>query len=114
MTRGKRRKTSDDQLELLGVRRPRLGRVERSVNAAIRRGYADGWVDKDLDAGMCAVARSLARMLDGAVSDDDRWAVARLTGELRETLRAMRLEPTSRGAGGDEFADLVASLSAPE
>src|SRR5262245_2207711 len=92
----------------------RTQRLERATDVAIRRGYTEAVIDRNLDAGMVTLARTLARAIDEAASGGgDRWLLARLTGELRETLIRLRLDPVSRGTDRNEFADLVAAMGAP-
>lgn len=107
-------RSADLQIELVGVRRPATGRVERALYVAVPRAIRDGHLDKELDAGIVAVARSVARALDLAAVEGDKWAVARLSQELRELLTRMRLEPTSRGSSSDGLADIIAAIGAPE
>lgn len=92
----------------------RKGRVEVAVDKAVSAGYRDEVVSPRLDAGMVALARTLARQLDHAARTMDPWALARISGELRAVLAQLRLDPTARGGlHRDEFADLVASLARP-
>jgi hypothetical protein len=89
-------------------------RLERSVDLAIRRGYVESIIDRNLDAGMVSVARTLARAIDEAASGGgDRWLLARLVGELRETLIRLRLDPVSRGSDKNEFGQLLAAMREP-
>jgi hypothetical protein len=91
----------------------RKGRVEVAVDKAVRAAQADKAIGP-LDAGLIALARTLARSLDGAAAGGDRWVTARLAGELRETLARLRLDPTSRGAHRGELAGFLADLARPD
>lgn len=92
----------------------RKGRVEVAVDKAVAAGYRDDVVSPRLDAGMVALARTLARQLDHAARSMDPWALSRVSGELRAVLAQLRLDPTARGGlRRDEFADLVANLARP-
>ena len=94
--------------------RPRRGRVESALDKALTAAYADAVVSPTLDAGTVALARTLAAQLDVASGLLDPWAIARLSGEFRAVLAALRLDPTSRGAlKRDEFAELLAELARP-
>lgn len=85
-----------------------------AVDKAVTAGYRDDVVSAALDAGMVALARTLARQLDHAARTVDPWALSRLSGELRAVLGQLRLDPTSRGGmRRDEFADLIATLARP-
>lgn len=88
-------------------------RAKLAVDKAIRRGQREGLVSAELDAGLCAVARTLAESLDEcAAAGGDKWLLARLAGELRETLGRLRLDPTARVTGApDELADLMAQMA---
>jgi hypothetical protein len=90
----------------------RKGRVEVAVDKAVRAAQKEQTLGV-LDAGLIALARTLARSLDGAATGGDRWVTARLAGELRETLARLRLDPTARGADRAELADFLASLGRP-
>lgn len=106
-----RRKADQDGLFKLAQSQ----RTERAVNTAVRRAQKTGSLDTELDAGMTALARVLARAIDQTSSTGgDRWLLPRLVGELRETLIRLRLDPTVRGADHNELADFLASLSKPE
>ena len=116
MTRARRR--ADGPAALFPVPaaagRRRKGRVEVAVDKAVAAGYRDEVVSPKLDAGMVALARTLAGQLDEAARTMDPWALSRVSGELRAVLGQLRLDPTSRGGlRRDEFADLVASLARP-
>jgi hypothetical protein len=88
-------------------------RVKVAVDKAIRRGQRDGHLESSLDAGLCAVARTLAEALDEtSAAGGDKWLLARLTSELRETLTRLKLDPSARVTDErDELAELVAQLS---
>lgn len=89
-------------------------RLERATDLAIRRGYIESVIDRNLDASMVTLARTLARAIDEAASaGGDRWLLARLTGELRETLIRLRLDPVSRGGDRNEFAELLDAMRTP-
>jgi len=102
-----------DQPALFDPRKPRKGRVELAVDKAVRAAQADKAIGT-LDAGLVALARTLAASLDGAAGADDRWVTARLAGELRETLARLRLDPTARGAHRGELAGFLADLGRPD
>lgn len=106
-----RRKSDQDGLFNLA----RSKRTELAVDKAIRGAQKVGTLDTELDAGMTVLARVLARAIDQTSSTGgDRWLLPRLVGELREILIRLRLDPTVRGVGRDEIADLIASLARPE
>lgn len=90
----------------------RMGRVERAVNTAITAARRDGALI-DVDTAALTLARSQARGVDLAEGGRDVWALARIGGELRETLIRLRLDPVSRGASRDQLADFLASLTEP-
>lgn len=90
----------------------RMGRVERAINTAIAAARRDGALI-DVDTGALTLARSQARGVDLAEAARDVWALARIGGELRETLIRLRLDPVSRGATRDQLADFLASLTEP-
>lgn len=94
-----------------GKRRAKLG-----VDRAIRRAQHQGLLDAQLDGALCAVARTLAEALDeAAAAGGDRWLLARLTSELRETLARLRLDPCARVVNQrDELAELVAQMANPD
>jgi hypothetical protein len=107
------RRPAGDQPPLFATKTPRKGRVEQAVDRAVRAAQADKAIGA-LDAGLVALARTLARSLDGAAGADDRWVTARLAGELRETLARLRLDPTARGAHRGELAGFLADLARPD
>src|SRR5262245_9583846 len=107
------RRRTGDQPPLFATRRPAKGRVEVAVDKAVRAAQRDETIGT-LDAGLVALARTLARSLDGAATADDRWVTARLAGELRETLARLRLDPTARGAHRGELAGFLADLARPD
>lgn len=88
-------------------------RVKQAVDRAIRRGQREGLLATELDAGLCAMARTLAEALDEASgAGGDRWLLARLNGELRETLARLRLDPTARPTDNrDDLQELLAALA---
>lgn len=88
-------------------------RCKAAVDKAIRRGQRDGILTAELDGGLCAVARTLAEALDEAsAAGGDRWLLARLTSELRETLCRLRLDPSARVSNQrDELAEMMAMLA---
>lgn len=103
-----------EQLELFTLGQPT--RVKRGVDTAIRAACNAGFIDAHLDAGFIGLARSLASAVDTASrAGGDGWLLARLTGELREALSALRLSPASRGdREKDSFDEFLASLATPE
>jgi hypothetical protein len=101
-----------EQPALFASGRARKGRVEVAVDKAVRAAQKEHTLG-ELDAGLVALARTLARSVDGAAAGGDRWVTARLAGELRETLARLRLDPTARGADRAELADFLASLGRP-
>lgn len=106
----KRSRPEDDALFALpGGRR---GRVESAVNAAVRTARAAGQLG-ELDQALIVLARSQGRAVDLAEAARDVWAHARAGGELRETLRRLRLDPTSRGANRDALADFLREIAQP-
>lgn len=101
-----------EQLALFGAARTQ--RVKRGVDLAIRHGQAANFCDSTLDAGLIALARTLAVQIDTCASaGGDGWLLARLAGELRETLTRLRLDPTARGATSDNLDDFLRALSEP-
>jgi hypothetical protein len=93
----------------------RSKRTERAVDTAVRAAQQAGLLDSKLDAGITVTARVLARAIDQLVADGgDRWLLPRLTGELRDTLSRMRLDPSARGGDRDELANFLAGLAAPD
>jgi hypothetical protein len=90
----------------------RRGRVERSVDDAVRAGRADNRIGS-LDGALVALARAQARAVDVAENARDVWALARIGGELRETLVRLRLDPTSRGVNRDSLAEFLTALGRP-
>jgi hypothetical protein len=102
-----------DQPALFDPKKSRKGRVELAVDRAVRAAQADKAIGT-LDAGLIAQARTLAAALDQSAADREGWLVARLAGELRETLARLRLDPTSRGAHRGELAGFLADLGRPD
>lgn len=89
-------------------------RVQLGVNAALRRGTQDGFLDAALDAGLVALCRTLAAQIDAHVNTaGDGWLLVRMAAELRETLTRLRLDPTTRGATTDNLDDFLRSLAEP-
>lgn len=88
-------------------------RCKAAVDKAIRRAQREGMLAAELDGGLCAVARTLAEALDESSADGgDRWLLARLTSELRETLIRLKLDPSARETNEpDELKQLVAMLA---
>jgi hypothetical protein len=109
MTR-RRQKPDDDALFALPA--GRRGRVESAVNKSVRRAWQDEALN-ELDAGLVTLARAQGRAVDVAEAARDVWALSRASGELRETLIRLRLDPTSRGASGDSLASFLAELAKP-
>lgn len=101
-----------DTSALFDVPAGKLGRVERALNGALsaaRRARSLA----DVDAAAIALARAQARGVDVAEGARDVWALARVSSELRETLIRLRLDPVSRGAGGDQLADFLDRIGRP-
>lgn len=107
-----RRPRPDDDA-LFALPSGRRGRVESAVNDAVRRARAAGTLG-ELDGALIVLARSQARAVDLAESARDLWAHARTGGELRETLRRLRLDPTARGANRDNLMDFLRELAQPD
>jgi hypothetical protein len=107
-----KRSRPDDE-GLFALPAGRRGRVESAVNASVRAARAAGQLG-ELDGALVVLARSQARSVDLAEAARDVWAHARAGGELRETLRRLRLDPMSRGANRDSLADFLRDLSRPE
>jgi hypothetical protein len=101
-----------DTSALFDVPAGRVGRVERALNSALTAARRAKTL-ADVDAGAIALARAQARAVDVAEGARDVWALARVGGELRETLIRLRLDPVARGAGGDQVADFLKAISAP-
>lgn len=106
-----RRPRPDDDA-LFALPAGRRGRVESAVNDAVRKARAAGQLG-ELDVALIVLARSQGRAVDLAEAARDVWAHARAGGELRETLRRLRLDPTSRGANRDALADFLAEIARP-
>jgi len=104
---------SGDQPPLFRTRRAVKGRVEVAVDRAVAAAKRDKAL-ADVDGGLVAVARTVGRALDQAAGEQDKWAVARLAGELASTLARLRLDPSSRGGDRDSLANLIASLARPD
>ena len=98
----------------LDVKQPASrGRTARAVEAAIRAGQRAGQLD-ELDAGVAALARQLARACDAAESTAQPYALAQLGPRLLDALVALGLSPSARpGSAGDEWDRLAAELGAP-
>lgn len=106
------KRRADKDAALFALPAGRRGRVESAVNAAVLRARRDGSL-AGLDDGLIALARAQARAVDLAEGARDLWALARVGGELRETLVRLRLDPTSRGASRDNLTDFLRSLAEP-
>jgi hypothetical protein len=104
------RQKSDEALFALPA--GRRGRVESAVNKAVRRASLDKQLT-EVDVALVTLARAQARAVDVAEAGRDVWALARVGGELRETLTRLRLDPTSRGGPRDSLADFLAQLATP-
>jgi len=114
MATDKRRPRHDPHAQDALFQLSRTRRLEIACDKAIRRAYVESVIDRNLDAGMVTMARTLARAIDEAASGGgDRWLLARLTGELRETLIRLRLDPVSRGGERDDFSELLAAMRQP-
>jgi hypothetical protein len=103
---------SGDQPPLFRTRRAAKGRVEVAVDRAVAVARRDQALTP-VDDGLVAVARTVARALDQAAAEQDKWAVARLAGELSSTLARLRLDPSSRGGDRDSLANFLADLARP-
>lgn len=106
------RRARPDDDALFTLPSGRRGRVESAVNDAVRKARAAGQLG-ELDVALIVLARSQARAVDLAEAARDVWAHARAGGELRETLRRLRLDPTSRGANRDSLADFLREIAQP-
>lgn len=102
-----------EQPPLFRTRRAAKGRVEVAVDRAVAAAQRDKAL-ADVDGGLVAVARTVARALDQAAGKEEKWAVARLAGELSSTLARLRLDPSSRGGDRDTLATFLASLASPD
>jgi len=78
----------------------------------VPRAYRDGHLDRELDAGAVALARTIGRAVDQAAAVGEFYAVAQLSRELRELLGRMKLDPSARKVGKDDLADILAGLGA--
>jgi hypothetical protein len=102
-----------DEAPLFELPAGRRGRVETAVNASVRQARTDGTIT-DIDNGLVTLARALARAVDHAEATREVWALARVAGQLRETLIRLRLDPTTRaGVNRDSVTDFLRSLSEP-
>ena len=106
------RRRGEKEDALFNLPAGRRGRVERAVSSAVIRARRDGSLGT-VDDGLIALARAQARAVDLAEGARDLWALARVGGELRETLVRLRLDPTSRGANRDSLTDFLRSLAEP-
>lgn len=98
------------------VGRGKSGRLERKVAATIRQAKADGFLGV-YDEGMAQLAIDFARACDVAArigGPNLPYAMQAAGRELRETLTRLRLDPTTRGAGGDAIDRLLDQLSRAE
>lgn len=102
-----------DTSALFDVPRGRKGRVETALDKALTAARRAGGL-ADVDAAVMTLARAQARACDVAEAARDVWALARIGGELRETLMRMRLDPVSRGANRDQIVEFLKSLGTPE
>jgi chemotaxis protein histidine kinase CheA len=102
-----------DSSALFDVPVGRKGRVESGLDKALGAARRAGSL-ADVDAGVYTLARALARGCDVAEAARDVWALARVSGELRETLMRMRLDPVSRGSGRDQALEFLRDLANPE
>ena len=101
-----------DTSALFDVPAGKRGRVETALNRSIAAARKTKSLD-EVDAAALGLARAQARGVDVAEAARDVWALARIGGELRETLIRLRLDPVARGARSDSLTDFLASLSAP-
>jgi len=93
----------------------KAGQLLRSTNVSIARGYVEAIIDRKLDAALVAAARTLARAIDEeAAPGGDRYLLAKLIAEFRDTVIRLRLDPVSRGGDKNDFAGLLDSLRTPE
>ncbi|MBB6038335.1 hypothetical protein [Phytomonospora endophytica] len=100
---------------LPGLRKRPAGPAERAVGKAIAAGQRGKTIQTVPDGPLAATARALARLLDGAGLDDDRWAAAKLAAELRATLADLGLTPAARGAAApDALTALLEDLGKPD
>ena len=90
-----------------------MGRVEAGLNKALAAARKARSL-ADVDTAVITLARAQARACDVAEAARDVWALARIGGELRETLMRMRLDPVSRGANRDQIAEFLRDLANPE
>ncbi len=107
-----RARRSADEGGLFNLPAGRRGRVETAVNKAIMAARKQNLVD-DLDGALITLARAQARSVDVAEAARDVWALARVGGELRDSLIRLRLDPTSRGAFRDDVGGFLADLAKP-
>lgn len=101
-----------DTSALFDVPAGKLGRVERALNKALSAAHRAGAL-ADVDAGAVALARAQARAVDVAEAAREVWALARVGGELRETLIRLRLDPVARGSAGDQLSNFLADIAKP-
>ncbi|GIG69734.1 hypothetical protein [Phytomonospora endophytica] len=108
-------KKSAQRDALPGLKQRPAGRTERAVGAAITAGQRAKTIQTVADGPLAATARTLARLLDAACLDDDRWAAAKLAAELRATLADLGLTPAARGASApDRLTELLEDLGKPD
>lgn len=102
-----------DSSALFDVPAGRKGRVEAGLDKAVAAARRSGGL-AEVDTAVLTLARAQARACDVAEAARDVWALARIGGELRETLVRMRLDPVSRGANRDQVVEFLRDLANPE
>jgi hypothetical protein len=111
-------KRRDDGQAILDVGDPeslmgpeRAGSVRAAVRSACEAAEAAGDLDRAVDQGVKALAVALGQAVDVGLTRQDPYAVSQAGRDLSAVLARMRLDPVSRGAGGDAFDELARELA---
>lgn len=111
-------KRRDDGQAILDVGDPaslmgpeRAGSVRAAVRLACEAAEAAGDLDRAVDQGVKALAVALGHAVDVGLNRQDPYAVSQAGRDLSAVLARMRLDPVSRGAGGDAFDELARELA---
>lgn len=97
-----------DPAALMGPER--AGSVRAAVRAAADEAIKRGDLDA-VDGAVIAVAVALGQAVDVGLTRQDPYAVSQAGRDLSAVLARMRLDPVSRGAGGDAFDELSRELA---